>query len=349
MSSKPDRDASVEHLLRRLRPGRIGSPPPDAGASCLDADAVAAWTDGTLTGDELATAEAHVADCARCLALVAAMARTDPSPVGVNRWSWGVTLRWLAPLAAAATVVAIWVAVPRNEPPVRESESIRTEAAASPKPEEQTAQLPAAPNAGDELRARRDGRLNEPKDQSASAPAEQLQARTENIAPKQEPAAVDTPGRLTDATSARSAATPSADARAESAPERTLGLLRPAAATAKAVAIDIVSPDPSIRWRIGAAGLVERSTNGGSTWETLQTGVSVALTAGASPSPAVCWLVGGAGTVLLSTDGRQWQRVPFPERTDLIAVRATDGRTASVTTADGRTYSTINGGLTWAR
>ena len=355
MSSKRDRDASIEHLLQRLRPGRVASPPPDTGASCLDADVVAAWADGTLADHALAAAEAHVADCSRCLALVAAMARTDPSPEAGDRRSWGLTLRWLAPLAAAATAVAVWVAVPRNEPPVPESAPIRTEAPASPQSREPTSPLPATPDAG-ELRARRDGRLDEPKDRSANTPSEQLQARAENVAPrtedtapKQEGTVVDNVGRLADATSARPAAAPPADARESSVPERALELSRPFAATAKAVAIDIVSSDPLVRWRIAAAGFVQRSTNGGSTWEALSTGVSAELTAGASPSPSVCWLVGRAGTVLLSTDGRQWQPVSFPERADLIAVRASDARTASVTTADGRTYRTVDGGLTWDR
>jgi photosystem II stability/assembly factor-like uncharacterized protein len=52
--------------------------------------------------------------------------------------------------------------------------------------------------------------------------------------------------------------------------------------------------------------------------------------------------------VLLSIDGRTWQRVNFPEMTDLASVRATDARTASISTADGRTFSTVNRGQTWA-
>jgi photosystem II stability/assembly factor-like uncharacterized protein len=62
----------------------------------------------------------------------------------------------------------------------------------------------------------------------------------------------------------------------------------------------------------------------------------------------VCWLVGRAGTVLLSTDGATWQLRPFPEGADLVAVRATDANNASVTTVDGRRFSTADGGLTWA-
>src|SRR5204862_4377783 len=111
--------------------------------------------------------------------------------------------------------------------------------------------------------------------------------------------------------------------------------------------VEILSPDRSSRWRLGAAGAVQYSSDGGATWLALPTGASTDLTAGASPSASVCWLVGRAGTVLLSTDGRRWQRVTFPEAVDLTAVSATDARTATVTTADGRRFSTADGGLTW--
>ena len=66
-----------------------------------------------------------------------------------------------------------------------------------------------------------------------------------------------------------------------------------------------------------------------------------------SASAGVCWVVGRGGLVLRSTDGRTWQRVNFPEMTDLLAVRATDAQTVSVTTADSRVFSTVNGGQTW--
>jgi photosystem II stability/assembly factor-like uncharacterized protein len=35
--------------------------------------------------------------------------------------------------------------------------------------------------------------------------------------------------------------------------------------------------------------------------------------------------------------------------TDLVAVRATDDKTAIVTSADGRLFSTDNGGATWTQ
>jgi photosystem II stability/assembly factor-like uncharacterized protein len=71
------------------------------------------------------------------------------------------------------------------------------------------------------------------------------------------------------------------------------------------------------------------------------------FTAGTAPSRNVCWVVGRAGVVLLSIDGATWQTRPLPEATDLIAVRASDAKTASVTTADGRQFSTTDGGATW--
>ena len=113
------------------------------------------------------------------------------------------------------------------------------------------------------------------------------------------------------------------------------------------VPVDIMSPDANVRWRILLAGQVARSIDRGVTWQTQSTGVSIVLTAGAAPAAAVCWLVGPGGVVVLSTDGRTWQRLAFPDASDLIAVRATDAVNATVTAADGRTFSTTDGGKSW--
>jgi photosystem II stability/assembly factor-like uncharacterized protein len=123
--------------------------------------------------------------------------------------------------------------------------------------------------------------------------------------------------------------------------------LSSAAFRAKVAPVEVVSPDRSSRWRTGAAGAVQYSSDGGSNWQTFSTGVETDVTAGASPSSPICWLVGREGTILLSTDGRRWQRVAFPERVDLIAVTATDAKSATVTTTDGRRFSTADGGVGW--
>jgi photosystem II stability/assembly factor-like uncharacterized protein len=111
----------------------------------------------------------------------------------------------------------------------------------------------------------------------------------------------------------------------------------------------IVSPNRPSQWRILANGAVQHSTDAGTTWEVQATGAPGMLTAGASPAPSICWLVGPQGIVVLSTDGRSWRRVPFPESVDLTSVRAADDRSATVNTADGRAFSTTDGGQTWTR
>jgi photosystem II stability/assembly factor-like uncharacterized protein len=113
--------------------------------------------------------------------------------------------------------------------------------------------------------------------------------------------------------------------------------------------VDIMSPDPMSRWRIAGGRSVERSSDGGATWQAQQAGATSDLVTGSSPSPTVCWLVGRAGLVLLTIDGRQWRPVAFPVPADLSAVRATDASTAVITTSDGRTFRTSDAGQTWAR
>ena len=72
MNGSRERDQSVERLLRQS----LKAPQEAIADSCLDAETLAAWIDGGLSGSELAVAESHVADCARCQALVGALVRT---------------------------------------------------------------------------------------------------------------------------------------------------------------------------------------------------------------------------------------------------------------------------------
>jgi photosystem II stability/assembly factor-like uncharacterized protein len=113
---------------------------------------------------------------------------------------------------------------------------------------------------------------------------------------------------------------------------------------------EVVSSNPASRWRlIQTPGFVEHSTDGGATWTRQPVDAQAPLTAGVSPLPSICWFVGRGGTVLLTTDAVTWERLPFPEETDLVTIRATDGKSATVTTADGRTFTTTDGGSTWVR
>jgi len=152
------------------------------------------------------------------------------------------------------------------------------------------------------------------------------------------------------ADAAANAGPPSAPAAPSppAAPAPAGPMVKAMSVTAPAV-VEIVSSNPGSRWRIVGGVTVQRSMDGGSTWQDQQTRVSGRLTAGSSPSPSVCWLAGAAGTIIVTADGRSWRRVAFPEAVDLLAIRATDAQSATVTTVDGRTFSTTDGGQTWTQ
>ena len=70
-------------------------------------------------------------------------------------------------------------------------------------------------------------------------------------------------------------------------------------------------------------------------------------TAGSAPGAKVCWLVGNDGIILLTQDAANWQTIPPPAQTDFVAVAARDAWTATVTTANGRKFTTTNQGESW--
>jgi hypothetical protein len=363
-------------LLRETLRGRATT---GSSSGCVDTDMLAAWADDTLGAGERAAVESHASNCARCQALLAAMARTTPplTPEPAREW-WRLSrLGWLVPLAAAAAAVVLWINVPMTTQRERSATPTMPAAAAS----ETSVPAPAPPALQSTLSKRsiaRDGLAG-----SSNADAK-LQARADEERPA---AAKDaspgaalqlaqtgaTPIGERDTAAAPSAAAPAQGtasaqiARREAAPGPT-GAPSPAAATAPlasarafdvatsreetqskaAVAqIQIVSPDANVRWRLLAGGSVERSIDGGTIWQTQSTGALTTLTAGAAPSPAICWLVGPGGMVVLSIDGRTWRRIPIPETIDLTLISASNATSATVTAADGRTFTTHDGGRTW--
>jgi hypothetical protein len=116
---------------------------------------------------------------------------------------------------------------------------------------------------------------------------------------------------------------------------------------AKSAATVIQTPDAGVQYRIAGAGAVERSQDGGTTWQGQFLNSNARILAGAAPSKNVCWLVGRAGTILLSTDGMKWNAISPPTLADFVEIVATDGASATVTAADGRKFSTVDGGNTW--
>lgn len=111
----------------------------------------------------------------------------------------------------------------------------------------------------------------------------------------------------------------------------------------------IRTPDAAVLWRIAGGGFVERSNNGGAAWQEQLVDPQVQLVAGAAPSTKICWVVGHGGAIFLTKDGKKWREIAPPERMDFVGVAARDASTATVTSADGRKFSTANGGKSWER
>jgi hypothetical protein len=109
----------------------------------------------------------------------------------------------------------------------------------------------------------------------------------------------------------------------------------------------ILTPDPQILWRFAGSGFVERSTDGGATWQGEEPSAGGQLVAGAAPSANVCWIVGRDGLILLTKDAKNWKKIPPPVEADFVAVSAESAPSATVTTADGRKFATKDGGKEW--
>jgi hypothetical protein len=347
-----DPDRSLDRLLADALKARAVAAP---GDSCLDAETLAEWADDGLSVRERAAVEAHAADCARCQALLAAMVKTAPAASAAAA-SWRMPARtWLIPAAAIAAALVVWVVVPgrgsiqQTEGPVSSIAEVATAPASA-----------AKSSSSPETEAKSLGRVVAPAGAAeVTTQPSTAEAPRNALAKDKESSALDNVTASTNATARPDAAAssvngpgaaPQAAGRVPaSPPSAVLAERNLAAARLGAPETLIVSTNPSSRWRIVPGGNVQRSADGGSTWQLQQTGATVTLAAGASPSPSVCWLVGPDGIVLLSTDDRSWRRIPFPEATPLVSVSAEDDRTATVTTVDGRKFSTTDGGVTWER
>jgi Putative zinc-finger len=109
----------------------------------------------------------------------------------------------------------------------------------------------------------------------------------------------------------------------------------------------IDTPNPSVKWRISKPGFVERTEDGGATWFGEEVEENGSLLAASAPDQRTCWVVGRQGAVYVTKDARTWRKTTAPTDADLIAVAARNGSSAIVTAADGRRFSTRDGGKKW--
>ncbi|MDO8681461.1 MAG: hypothetical protein Q7R30_23335 [Acidobacteriota bacterium] len=312
MNAEHDRDRALDQALKATL-GRGADAP--ITPACLDAETLAAWMDGGLDAQSVAMAEAHAANCARCQALIGTLARATPevaanSASPVRLWRW-----WLAPLAAGAAAVTLWMVVPAD----------RYSAPLQKKEIQVAPESPPAPA----------------RDAVAPAPAD-----LKNAAPsagKDQPV----PGKLADSAARANSATGTAAfdeskrkaealMKADTAAERR-DRAEPRALEEQGAAKAAAPAPPAAAPAIGQLRAQVALPSG------------VQITSTSSPSPTTTWFVGRAGVVLLTIDGKTVTRLPFPETTDLTAITATDARVAVVTTIDGRIFRTDDGGKTWRR
>jgi hypothetical protein len=273
------------------------------GNSHVEAEVLAAWAERRLPPGEATLVESHLATCAVCQEVLAVFAHTheavpDPSGAGF-RWPDLVSgfgrIRWAIPVAAAATAAAIWVAIPERtgQDTFERTIAPAIETAAPSSAKESS---PAAPAPAEETPQRQSRR---------EAPA--LQDRADKQAPPPDERDQDVKSEIREGEARLSAAPQSAAAapQAPAAPEQnrfsTDTVLQREAPS------EVASPDPLVRWRIVPPGRLERSMNGGKTWD-----------------PA-----------------------PLPEAVELVSVRAPAAATAIVTAADGRQFRTDDQGKTW--
>ncbi len=366
-----DRDSLLERLMREALRSQLPVSDTSDTSQCLSAETLAAWSEQTLSGQEREAVEAHAANCVRCQAMLAAMVRITPVPVRTPWWRVHM-MAWMVPVTAATAALVVWLAMPGTErAPAPQQSMARAEPVPPPTPanelkanKELAAPTPPKAALRDEAKdskldrgrrqvpAREESRRADATESRTAALAKIEAAEGQAATPASTPPAAPAPAAPVAAPQVAAAAPP-ADRRAfESG--RAAGAVAQraerdvlASRVANLPAATIVSPNPQTRWRIVVGGAVEHSTDGGATWQRQQTGVTQTFTAGASPAPLVCWLVGPRGRVVVSTDGATWTQVPLAEPIDLVAVRATDAKTAIVTAADGRTFATADGGATW--
>jgi hypothetical protein len=114
--------------------------------------------------------------------------------------------------------------------------------------------------------------------------------------------------------------------------------------------LSVPAPNGKTIWRIGQAGVIQRSSDSGTTWSIQPSGVVTDLIAGSAYSDQICWLVGRNGTILRTTNGgATWQKLTSPSNVDLLAVFSINADSATVTDAAGRAFETTTGGAHWTR
>ncbi|MBI2835946.1 MAG: zf-HC2 domain-containing protein [Acidobacteria bacterium] len=356
---------------RLLRAALRSGPTSRTEDACSGAAELSAFVEGTLTVAERKALETHLSACDRCQAALALLALTPPPTDARQRlslWPSMIRLRWLVPVATAATAVVVYLAV-KPQPAANRGAILSPPQSAvaerQPRANRDIGTAPPSQSPGEArttTRARTapvEGREDRPSASadsgaSAASPATAVASGPPERKQAAEPDTASAGARAAAMQPARSA--PSVTQPAPSAPIPTESAREMSSAAAKLKAsgreTDVLSrivsaPDGSTRWRLGPGGTIDRSVDGGRSWRAQASGSSADLLAGSAPTPTTCWVVGRVGAVLRTADGERWELRPFPERVDLVRIEARDAHTATAIAGDGRRFTTTDGGGTW--
>jgi len=376
MASRDQEKAATNLLRQSLR---------DSGENCPGPDILAAYFERSLDIEESARFERHLSRCARCREQLTVLVRAGPPHAGVGAqphepsfWPSLLDWRWLAPVAAALIVTAVWMArrpTPKQagKPPQFVAMSQPEQATTSTAPESASENRSApsgVPAAKPAPNLRSDLSLPGKPSPRATPPPSSKEAETDSLFARKlaaSPAPPLTAGesgalRATEGRPEQEATTPPISHEPSSMEMKSHAASAAARVSAQGVkaealalkAVDLHStseiistPDPRVQWRIAVGGFVERSQDGGVSWQAQLPIAGAQPTAGSAPSETVCWLVGRGSLIALTTNAKDWKRIPPPVSADFVAITAVDVSTATVTTADGRKFITTNGGVDW--
>jgi hypothetical protein len=177
---------------------------------------------------------------------------------------------------------------------------------------------------------------------SAAAPPEPATARANAGAPPAEDFARSALRDKERDVGERAPAMNAAAAPAE-APEAAVG----GAASADGAIVVVSRANRLLVWRFSGAA-IERSDDGGQTWQPQQSPAPAAILAASAPTGQVCWAVGKGGTVIRTLDGRNWQVLESPTTADLVQATAGNESSITVKSSDGHRFSTTDGAATWS-
>lgn len=309
----------------------LGQAPAALSADCLDTETLAAFADGALNAQSTAAVELHASSCSRCAAVLAAIERSSPAPVAMHAWTPARVMRWMIPLTAAATAVAIWIAVP-DRPITSVVQDLKTTSEPGPAREQAPVPVPAPIPGSASTAEPRTQKQNMAPTQNRQSEQQAADRVDQGFAPEAfrdmagagaspeigpaspPPPPVAAPAKPTaaPATGAREeppAAALSADTFAETAAPTA----QRKAFAAKVIATsESTAPNALFRWRVINSESIERSTDGGKTWT---------------------------------------EAMPLPRDSvrglTITSIRAISDLHATVRLSNGSEFSTANGGMSW--